>query len=75
MNPREIAELFEKELGEVLTGHEKYSIFMANIKGDWKLMPTDVVSPTKLSPRHYKNAFVHSTSIIPMYIERRRSQF
>jgi hypothetical protein len=75
MNPREIAELFEKELGQVLTAHEKCSIFMANIKGDWTLMPTDVVSPTKPSPRNYKNAFVNSTSIIPMYIERRRSQF
>ena len=32
MSLREIAELFKEELGEVLSGDEKYSIFMANIE-------------------------------------------
>jgi hypothetical protein len=32
MSLREIAELFKEELGQVLTGDEKYSIFMANIE-------------------------------------------
>jgi hypothetical protein len=49
---QEVAELCKEELGEVLTGDEKCSVLVSIITGDWKMMPTDVVSPKKLTPRH-----------------------
>jgi len=76
MNPKEIADLFnETDLGEVLTGDEKYSIFMAIISGDWKLMPTDVVSPTKLAPRHFKLPFPSNTYYLQRITKKRRTEF
>jgi hypothetical protein len=59
----EVAELCKEEFGEVLTGDEKSSIFMANITGDWKLMPTDIVSSSKLAPRH------EPYTICPLYCD------
>jgi BTB And C-terminal Kelch len=47
----EVAQLCEEELGEVLTAEEKYSILKSLIKGDWKVMPSGVVSSSKLAPR------------------------
>jgi BTB And C-terminal Kelch len=48
----EVTQLCEEELKEVLTGDEKCSILLAIIKGDWELMPNDIVSSIKLSPRN-----------------------
>jgi hypothetical protein len=48
----EVAQLCEGELKEVLTAEEKYSILNSSIRGDWKKMPTGVVSSSKLAPRH-----------------------
>jgi hypothetical protein len=47
----EVAQVCEEELGEVLTAEEKYSILKSFITGDWKLMPSSVVSSSKLAPR------------------------
>jgi hypothetical protein len=69
MNPKDITKLFKEELGEVLTGDEKFSIFMAIISGDWKLMPTDVVSPIKLTPRHFNIPYSK------MITKKRRTEF
>jgi len=49
---QELVQLFQEELGEVLSDGEKCSIFMAIISGNWSLMPSDVVSSIKLSSRH-----------------------
>jgi hypothetical protein len=72
MNPKDITKLFMEELGEVLTGDEKLSIFMAIISGDWKLMPTDVVSPIKLTPRHFNIPYTSGTERIT---KKRRTEF
>jgi len=73
MDPKEIADLFkETDLGEMLTVDEKYSIFMANITGEWKMMPANIFSPTKLAPRHNNNnTFAFNNS---MYFPRRYTQ-
>jgi hypothetical protein len=47
----EVTQLCEEELGEVLTAEEKYSILISFIRDDWKMMPTGVVSSSKLAPR------------------------
>jgi hypothetical protein len=47
----EVAQLCDEELGEVLTADEKYSILKSFVSGDWKMMPTGVVSSSKLAPR------------------------
>jgi BTB And C-terminal Kelch len=52
LSQQEVAQLFKEELGEVLTAAEKCSIFMSIITNDWKMMPTDIVSSSKLTPRH-----------------------
>jgi len=66
----EVAELCKEEFGEVLTGDEKSAIFMANITGDWKLMPTDIVSSSKLAQRHGPYTFCPvSLDTIPAEIE------
>jgi hypothetical protein len=49
---QEVAQLCKEELGEVLTGDEKCSVLVSIITGDWKMMPTDFVSSSKLIPRH-----------------------
>jgi hypothetical protein len=48
----EVAQVCEEELKEVLTADEKYSILISFIKSDWKMMPTSLVSSSKLAPRH-----------------------
>ena len=58
LSQQEVAQLFKEELGEVLTGDEKCSILMSIITDDWKMMPTDVVSSTKLIPRHKPYTFI-----------------
>jgi BTB And C-terminal Kelch len=75
MNSKDITELFEEELGEVLTGDEKSSIIMAFISGDWKLMPTDVVSPTKLPPRHFRIPYPSDTYYLESITKKRRTDF
>jgi hypothetical protein len=52
INHQEFAQLCTEEFGEVLTGDEKCSVFVAIIKGNWEMMPTDVVSSSKLTLRH-----------------------
>jgi hypothetical protein len=49
--------LYQEELGEVLSPGEKCSILMAVISGNWSLMPSDVVSSIKLTPRHVPYTF------------------
>ena len=49
---KEFAQLCKEELGTLLTGDEKSSIFVSIVTDDWKMMPTDVVSSSKLAPRH-----------------------
>jgi hypothetical protein len=56
-NQLEVAQLCEEELKEVLTAEEKYSILLSFIKSDWKLMPTSLVSSSKLAPRHFPYTF------------------
>jgi BTB And C-terminal Kelch len=51
----EVAQLCEGELKEVLTADEKYSILTSLITGDWKMMPTGVVSSSKLVPRNHES--------------------
>jgi hypothetical protein len=58
LSQQEVAQLFKEELGEVLTGDEKYSILMSIITDDWKMMPTDIVPPSKLTPRHEPYTFI-----------------
>jgi hypothetical protein len=58
LTQHEVAQLCSKELGEVLTGDEKSSIFMSIITENWEKMPTDVVSPSKLTPRHAPYTFI-----------------
>jgi hypothetical protein len=48
----EIVQLCQEELGKVLSADEKCSICMSIMSGNWSLMPNDVVSATKLAPRH-----------------------
>jgi hypothetical protein len=57
LNHEEIVKLYQEELGVVLSGDEKCSILMAVISGNWGLMPSDVVSSIKLSPRHEPYTF------------------
>jgi BTB And C-terminal Kelch len=54
---QEVAQLCTEEFGEVLTGDEKCSILVAIIKGDWELMPNNVVSSIKLNARHEPYTF------------------
>lgn len=51
LTKEEFAELCLEELGEVLSGDEKCSIFMSFVTGNWKLMSTEV-APSTLAPRH-----------------------
>jgi BTB And C-terminal Kelch len=53
----EVAQLCEEELKEVLTAEEKYSFLISFIKGDRKIMPTSLVSSSKLAPRHFPYTF------------------
>jgi len=48
---QEIVQLFQEELGKVLSGDEQSSICMSMISGDWELMPNEIVSSKKLTPR------------------------
>jgi hypothetical protein len=57
LNHEEIVKLYQEELGEVLSPGEKCSILMAVISGNWSLMPSDVVSSIKLTPRHEPYTF------------------
>jgi hypothetical protein len=54
----EFVELCKEELGEVLTAAEKFSIAMSIFTGDWKMMPTDIVSHSKLMSRHEPYTFI-----------------
>jgi hypothetical protein len=66
----EVAELCKEEFGEVLTGDEKCSVLVAKITEDWKMMPTDIVSSSKLAPRHGPYTFCPvSFDMIPAEIE------
>ena len=40
----EVAQLCTEDFGKVLKADEKCSLFVAIIKGNWEMMPTDVVS-------------------------------
>jgi len=57
LTQEELVELFQEDLGKVLTGDEKSSILMSFISGNWELMPCGVVSSTKLTPRHEPYTF------------------
>lgn len=57
LTQQEIAQLYQEGLEVVLSADEKCSILMAIITGDWKLMPNDVVSSSKLCPRHEPYTF------------------
>jgi hypothetical protein len=57
LNHEELVQLYQEELGEVLTPGERCSILMAVISGKWELMPSDIVSSTKLTPRHVPYTF------------------
>jgi hypothetical protein len=57
LTQQELVQLCQEELGKVLSGDEKSAIFMSIISGNWELMPSDVISPTKLAPRHEPYAF------------------
>jgi BTB And C-terminal Kelch len=54
---QEFVQLFQEELGVVLSDGEKSSIFMSTISGNWELMPKDVVPSIKLAPRHEPYTF------------------
>jgi hypothetical protein len=54
---QELVQLFQEELGNVLTGDEKSSMLMSIISGNWELMPKDVVPSIKLAPRHEPYTF------------------
>lgn len=58
LTQQEIIHLCQKELGEVLSGDEKWSMLMSITSGDWKLMPNDVVSLTKPTARCRPYTFV-----------------
>jgi hypothetical protein len=53
----EVAQLCTEDFGKVLKADEKCSLFVAIIKGNWEMMPTDVVSSSKLTPRHRPYTF------------------
>ena len=57
LTQQELVELCQEELGKVLSGDEKSSIFMSIISGNWELMPKDVVPSIKLAPRHEPYTF------------------
>jgi BTB And C-terminal Kelch len=51
LTQQEIVQLCQDELGKVLSAEEKCSIFMSIMSENWSLMPNEVVSSTKLTPR------------------------
>jgi BTB And C-terminal Kelch len=57
LTQQELVQLCQEELGKVLSGDEKSSIFMSIISGNWELMPSGVISSTKLTPRHEPYTF------------------
>jgi hypothetical protein len=57
LTQQELVQLCQEELGKVLSGDEKSAIFMSIISGNWELMPSDIVSSTKLTPRHEPYTF------------------
>jgi BTB And C-terminal Kelch len=42
LTQNEIAQLYQEELGSVLTGDEKCAILISIVTGKWNLMPTDI---------------------------------
>jgi hypothetical protein len=58
LNQYEFIGLCKEELEEVLTTAEKWSIVKSIITGDWKIMPTDIVSHSELISRHVPYTFI-----------------